>query len=102
MIGALTTNAYNNVPNRHIVKPVRAIPQVYLETQHSNANYEKHNSGGQSRNNSANFSTNGFNPFFAAHILSEAGLGGEENNLVAGNRAYAKKKVFAQNTIAIA
>ena len=102
MIGALTTNAYNNVPNRHIVAPVRAIPKVYLETQHSNANYGKPNSGSPNHNNSANFITNGFSPFFAAHILSEAGIGGEENNLIAGNRAYAKKKVFAQNTIAIA
>ncbi len=102
MIGALTTNAYNNVSNRNIIEPVRAIPKLYLETQQSNANYEKRHSYNQSHHKTASFSTNGFNPFFAAHILAEAGIIGEENNQIAGNRAYAKKRTIVQNTIAIA
>lgn len=102
MIGALTTNALNNVSKRDIIAPVRAIPKIYLDTHETKQNYEKAQAEQQKRPYNNGYSNNSYNPYFAAHILAEAGFGGKENNLVAANKAYSKRKPLVQNTIAIA
>lgn len=102
MINNLPSVQYNNVPKRDIIAPVTKIMATEIKPFISNPQSKSKNSANNSYSRPSGFNSQTINPLFAAHILFEAGEGGNEDAKIYGNRAYNKKASAVQNLWAIA
>jgi hypothetical protein len=99
MINSIAPYKAPNVPNRD-VSPVRAVANVELNPNFSKNEYFGANSKANSFKASSNRTYNNYNPFFAAHILVEAGET-EFQDTVAALKAYQRPRLIEKNLIAI-
>lgn len=90
-----------NVSNRNIVEAVRAVPSVELNPYFSRNQNSKSKTSYSGTNHRPSYNTQAFNPYFAVHVLIEAGEI-DEKDANRGFAAYNKTAQRTQNTLIIA
>lgn len=101
MINAITPYRAPNVPIRDKVMPMSGVARVEMNPHQSKTEYEK---TGQSKYNNSSrpkLNTQSFNPFFAIHILMEAGEI-EFDRQEDGIKAYNRRREIPKTTLIIA
>lgn len=102
MTNYITPISSSIVPFSNKVAPIRAIDKIALDTNQSRADYSNARQEAPRFERSAAYSEESFSPFFAAHLLYDAGFAGQDVVLNIARRAYAKRLQITQNTIAFA
>ncbi len=101
MMNEIAPFQVNNVSNRNIISPVRSVPSVEMNPNFSRSQYQRHQNANTNQNHRPYYNTQTFNPYFAVHVLIEAGEI-EETESGRGFAAYNRKREMPKSVLAIA
>lgn len=101
MMNAIAPFQAENVSKRNIISPVRPVPSVDLNPVFTRNQYQRHQNSGSNQNHRPYYNTQSFNPYFAVHVLLEAGEL-DENDPSRGFAEYNRPKETKQNILAVA